>query len=85
MNVSRNTESLTPLIYLDWIQRGSTEDWKRLYALCRDPEVAQTVAHILPMRDPDLMGSALVWKYLLEDLYPDLHIELHPERLDIGV
>jgi hypothetical protein len=31
------------------------------------------------------MGSALLWKYLLEDLHPNLRIDLHPERVDIGV
>jgi hypothetical protein len=85
MSPNRNTVGLTPLTYLNWIQRGSTEDWKRLYQLCKDPSVARAVAAILPQRDPDLMASARLWKHLLEDLHPDLHINLRPERRDIGI
>jgi hypothetical protein len=77
----------SPLVYLDWIQRGSTQDWRRLYQLCQDPSVARTVAALLPMRDPDLLPSAQLWEYLLEDLHPDLElsIELRPEHRGIGV
>ena len=87
MNANRSTNGFTPLTYLNWIQRGSTEDWKRLYRLCKDPQVARTVAAILPMRDPDLLASARLWKFLLEDLHPDLHlaIDLHPADREIGV
>ena len=85
MNPNRATHGFASLAYLNWIQRGSTEDWKRLYRLCRDPAVAKAVAAVLTERDPDLMPSAQVWRFLLEDLYPDLHIDLHPERRDIGV
>jgi hypothetical protein len=85
MNPNRSTEGFSPLTYLNWIQRGSTEDWKRLYRLCADPTIAQAVASILPQRDPDLIASARLWKYLLEDMHPDLHIDLHLERRDIGV
>ncbi len=85
MNPNRSTDGFTPLTYLNWIQRGGTEDWKRLYRLCHDPSVARAVAAILPQRDPDLLPSALLWKYLLEDLHPDAHIDLKPEHRDIGV
>ncbi|MBM3891575.1 MAG: hypothetical protein FJ388_20880 [Verrucomicrobia bacterium] len=85
MNPNRNTEGFTPLTYLNWIQRGSTEDWKRLYRLCQDLSVAKVVAEILPLRDPDLMADARLWKYLLEDLHPSLHIDLKPERQGVGV
>ncbi|MCX6901916.1 MAG: hypothetical protein NTW03_00235 [Verrucomicrobia bacterium] len=85
MNPNRSTEGFSSLAYLNWIQRGSTEDWKRLYQLCRDPAVARAVAAVLPQRDPDLMASAQVWKFLLEDLHPELHIDLKPERREIGV
>ena len=42
---------------------------------------------VLPLRDPDLLPSALLWKFLLEDLHPelDLAIELRPEKKAIGV
>lgn len=79
MNPNRSTNSFTPLAYLNWIQRGTTEDWQRLYGLCKDPAVARAVAAILPLRDPDLLPSALLWKFLLEDLHPGLAIHLDPE------
>ena len=87
MDPNRSTNGFTPLAYLNWIQRGSTEDWKRLYQLCRDPAVARQVAAMLPMRDPDLMPSAQLWKFLLEDLHPelDLSIDLRLDHRDIGV
>jgi hypothetical protein len=83
MNPNRSTNGFTPLTYLNWIQRGSTTDWKRLYALCRDPEIAKAVAALLPMRDPDLLPSARLWKFLLEDLHPalNLSIDLREESL----
>ena len=79
MNPNRSTTGFTSLTYLNWIQRGSTQDWTRLYALCRDPEVARAVAAVLPLRDPDLLPSARLWKFLLEDLHPELNltIDLH--------
>ena len=85
MNPNRNTEGFTALTYLNWIQRGGTEDWKRLYALCRDPSIARDAAAILVQRDPDLMASARLWKHLLEELHPDLHIDLRPDRRETGV
>ena len=84
---SRNTNVVSALTYLDWIQRGSTEDWRRLYKLCKAPEMARRVASVLPLRDPDLLPSALLWKFLLEDLHPelDLAIDLKPEEQAVGV
>ena len=87
MNPNRLTEGSTPLAYLDWVQRGSTEDWRRLYQLCKDPAVAKAVAAVRPLRDPDLLPSAQLWKFLLEDLHPELNlnIDLRPEQRAIGV
>lgn len=85
MNPSRSTNVATPLDWLNIIQRGGTEEWKRLYQLCRDAAVARQVANILRQRDPDLMGSARLWKFLLEDLHPGLRVELDETRRDIGV
>jgi len=87
MNPNRFTEGFTPLSYLDWVQRGGTEDWRRLYQLCKDPAVAKAVAAVLPLRDPDLLPSAQLWKFLLEDLHPELNlnIDLRPEERGIGV
>jgi hypothetical protein len=45
---------------LNWIQRGGTEAWKRLYQLRKDPSVARSVAAILPQRKPDLLALALL-------------------------
>ena len=48
-----------------------------MYALCKDPVVARAVAGVLPLRDPDLLASARLWKFLLEDLHPDLELSIH--------
>ena len=87
MNPNRATDSFTPLTYLNWIQRGSTEDWRMLYQLCKESSVAKAVAAVLPQRDPDLMASARLWKFLLEDLHPELNlaIDLHEADREIGV
>ena len=87
MNFERNTNTVTPLSWLNIVQRGSTEDWRYLYRLCQNPDVARQVAALLPLRDPDLLPSAQLWKFLLEDLHPalNLQIDLHPERQDTGV
>jgi len=85
MNPSRSTNQGTPLDWLNIVQRGGTEDWKRLYQLCRDVAVARQVAEILRLRDPDLMASARLWKFLLEDLHPGLRVELDETRRNIGV
>jgi hypothetical protein len=86
MNPDRSTDGFTPSTYLNLIQRGGTEDWKRLYRLCHDPGIARQVAAMLPMRDPDMMASAQIWKFLLEDLHPDmkLAIDLRETRRSIG-
>ena len=87
MKEPRNTTTVSALTYLDWIQRGGTEDWRRLYQMCKDPVVGQQVAAVLPLRDPDLLPSALLWKFLLEDLHPELHlaIDLKTDKTAIGV
>lgn len=82
---SRCTTTITALDWLNIIQRGGTEDWKRLYQLCRDEAVARQVASVLRMRDPDLLASARLWKFLLEDLHPGLKVELDETHRDIGV
>lgn len=83
MDPNRSTTCFTPLAYLNWIQRGGTDDWKRLYALCKDPAVAS----VLPLRDPDLLPSARLWKFLLEEPHPDLElsIDLHEQSLSSAV
>ncbi len=85
MNPSRSTETPTALDWLNIVQRGGTEDWKRLYALCRDRQVASTVASVLPLHDPDLLASARLWKFLLEDLHPDLKIVWDERGANPGV
>ena len=85
MNPSRSTNTQTPLDWLNLVQRGGTEDWKRLYALCHDRRIARELACVLRLRDPDLLAPARLWKFLLEDLHPDIHIEWDEARRDIGV
>lgn len=84
MNPSRSTTTATSLDWLNIIQRGGTEDWKHLYRLCHDVNVARQVANVLRLRDPDLLASARLWKFLLEDLHSDLHIDLNEAHRDIG-
>jgi hypothetical protein len=85
MNPSRSTHGPTPLDWLNLIQRGGTEDWRRLYELCQDAAVARQVAAMLRFRDPDLIGSARLWKFLLEDLHPELKVPLDESRVGTGV
>lgn len=85
MNPTRSTDTASPLDWLNIIQRGGTEDWKYLYRLCRDVAVAREVAAVLRLRDPDLLASARLWKFLLEDLHPGLQVLLDETHRDIGV
>lgn len=85
MNPTRSTRVPTPLDWLNIIQRGGTADWRELYRLCQDAAVARQVAAVLRFRDPDLLGSARLWKFLLEDLHPGLEVELNETHLDTGV
>jgi len=87
MNPERSTEHPSALSLLNTVQRGSTEQWRELYErCCREPQVARELAAILPMRDPDLMASARLWKWLLEDLSGgEFRIDLHEEDRDVGV
>ena len=85
MNASRSTNTPTLLDWLNVIQRGGTEDWKRLYQLCRDATIARQVAQVLRLRDPDLLPSARLWKFLLEDLHPGLKVELNETKRNTGV
>jgi hypothetical protein len=87
MNPNRSTNHFSPLSWLNIIQRGGTEEWKVLYRQCHDLAVATQVASVLPLRDPDLLPSAQLWKFLLEDLHPKLRgrINLEPDRRHIGV
>jgi hypothetical protein len=86
MDPDRSTRGDSALRWLNVMQRGGTEDWKRLYALCRDPAQARAVAQSLAWRDPDLMPSARLWKFLLEDLHPglDLGIDLKEQQTAVG-
>jgi hypothetical protein len=45
------------------------------------------VAAVLPLRDPDLLPSARLWKFLLEELHPglELSIQLHEELFTSAV
>ena len=67
--------------------QGSTDDWRKLYQLCKDPAVARDAAAMLSQRDPDLMALARLWKFLLEDLHPDLdlRIDLREAQRELAV
>ncbi len=77
MAANRSTDHDSALRWLNIVQRGGTEDWQALYRECQDHEMARQVAASLAWRDPDLLPSARLWKFLIEDLHPDIHIDLH--------
>ena len=85
MNPDRFTTRPTALSLLNIVQRGSTEQWQALYEQCHDPAVARELAQVLPLRDPDLMASARLWQFLLQNLHPDLRIDLRESHRDSGV
>lgn len=87
MNPERSTNQPTAWSLLNIVQRGGTNEWRELYLRCRrDPAVVRELASILPMRDPDLLSSARLWKWLLEDLSGgQLNIDLHEDDRNIGV
>lgn len=79
MNPNRSTTGDSALRWLNLVQRGGTEDWIALYRACQDQGIARQVAGSLAWRDPDLLPSARLWKFLLQDLHPELKIELDAE------
>ena len=79
MNPERFTNGPTALSLLNIVQRGSTEQWQTLYEQCHEWSVAHQLAEVLPLRDPDLMASARLWRFLLQDLHPDLRIDLRED------
>ena len=85
MNPERSTIGPTALSLLNIVQRGSTEQWQDLYEKCRDLRVASQLAEVLPLRDPDLLPSARLWQFLLQDLHPQLKIDLQEDRCETGV
>ena len=87
MNPERSTEHQSALSLLNIVQRGSTAQWRELYQRCRcEPGVARELADILPMCDPDLLSSARLWKFLLEDLSGgELLIDLREGNREVGV
>jgi hypothetical protein len=85
MNADRNTNGASAWRWLNLIQRGSTNDWRDLYALCRNRPFAETVARALAWRDPDLLPAARLWAFLLEDLHPGLKVDLREDHVHPGV
>ena len=85
MNAERSTVKPTALSLLNIVQRGSTAQWQAPYEQCHDLRVARQLAEALALRDPDLMASARLWRFLLLDLHPGLEINLKESHRDIGV
>jgi len=85
MNFDRSTEGHSPLRWLNIVQRGSTNDWRDLYRRCRNREFAAQVAPLLAMSDPDLLPSARLWRFLLEDLHPGLRVALPSEPIAASI
>jgi hypothetical protein len=78
MNFDRSTEGESPLRWLNVIQRGGTDDWRRLYRRCRDREFAHEIATLLGRPDPDSLPASRLWLRLLEDLHPGLPSDDQP-------
>lgn len=76
MNPDRTTNVPSAWRWLNIIQRGDTESWRELYRRCHDRAVAAEIARSLAWRDPDLMASARLWAFLVEDLWPELQVDL---------
>ena len=85
MIANRSTDGASALRWLNIVQRGGTEEWKELYRACKDLHVARQVASSLAWRDPDLLPSVRLWRFLLQDLHPELEVDLHEEDTHIGV
>ncbi len=84
MNPDRNTKVPTAWRWLIIIQRGSTEEWRKLYERCQDRAFAELVARVLAWRDPDLLPSARPWAFLLEDPHPGLKVDLRESHTHPG-
>jgi len=85
VNPDRSTNVPSAWRWLNIVQRGDTEAWRELYQRCRDRAVAEDVARALAWRDPDLLASARLWAFLLEDLWPGLEVDLHEDRAHSAV
>lgn len=79
MNPNRSTDGDSALRWINIVQRGGTEEWKSLYRACQEVRIARQVAASLAWRDPDLLPSARLWRFLLEDLHQGLQVDLREE------
>jgi hypothetical protein len=82
MDPNRSTDGDSALRWINIVQRGSTDDWKSLYRLCRNIETARQVGGTLAWSDPDLLPSSRLWEFLLKDLHPNLEINLPETSAD---
>lgn len=85
MNPDRSTDIPTIWRWINIIQRGGTEDWRNLYRRCRDRAFAEEVVRSLPLLDPDLIASARLWAFLLEDLHPGLKADIRESHTQSAV
>lgn len=85
MNPDRSTNAPTIWRWINIIQRGSTEDWRDLYRRCRNRPFAEEVARSLLLRDPDLLHSARLWAFLLQDLHPGIEVEIRESNASSAV
>ena len=67
MKLMRSTTVPSFLDYVDVLNRGGTEEWKRLYVEAKaDPEVRRTIEDALAFVDPELGEAKALWRILLE-------------------
>jgi hypothetical protein len=82
MNFDRSTEGESPLRWLNVIQRGGTDDWRRLYGRCRERQFAGQIVTLLRRPDPDSLPACRLWLRLLEDVHPGLTRPGEPSATD---
>ncbi len=71
MRFMRATTSPSFLDYVDLLGRGSTEDWKVLYAEAkRNPRVRSTIEEALAFVDPEIGEARALWRILLDSMPP---------------
>lgn len=69
MKLMRATTAPGFLDYVDLLGRGSTEDWKDLYARAKlDPALRTTIEEALEFVDPEIGEARALWRILLDNM-----------------
>ncbi|MEJ7812542.1 MAG: hypothetical protein WKG32_19175 [Gemmatimonadaceae bacterium] len=69
MDFTRSTSVPTLLDLVNVLGRGSTDDWRRLYARAKaEPALRARIARALEMVDPETGEARALWGVLLDAL-----------------